>query len=66
MDFAKAMFAVGFAGYFFKEFPTILRVGCARGLTMEMFVALILALLVAGLIVYRSTHLPLHHARRSH
>lgn len=28
MDFAKAIFAVGFASYFFKEFPILLRVGC--------------------------------------
>ena len=31
MDFAKAMFAVGLASYFFKEFALELRVGCAVG-----------------------------------
>ena len=29
MDFAKALFAVGFASYFFKEFPVYLRIGSA-------------------------------------
>jgi hypothetical protein len=27
-DLAKAIFAVGFASYFFKEFPVWLRMGC--------------------------------------
>ncbi len=29
MDFAKALFAVGFASYFFKGFPALLRIGSA-------------------------------------
>lgn len=32
MDFAKAMFAVGLASYFFREFPVTLRIGCAISL----------------------------------
>ena len=43
MDFAKAMFAVGFASYIFKEFPTILRIGCAIGF---------FALFVGALLLY--------------
>jgi hypothetical protein len=43
MDFAKAMFAVGFASYFFKEFPIPLRIGCAVGF---------FALFVGALLLY--------------
>ena len=43
MDFAKALFAVGFASYFFKGFPTLLRIGAA---------VIFIGLLVGALFMY--------------
>ena len=42
MDFAKAMFAVGLASYFFKEFPVALRIVCAVSLIVLFVGALVL------------------------
>jgi len=43
MDFAKAMFAVGLASYFFKGFPATVRISCAVSL---------IALFVGALALY--------------
>lgn len=38
-DLAKAIFAVGLASAFFKDFPSLLRVGCGLAFFALMFIS---------------------------